>query len=157
MSLRERFEAKVDRSSGHGPRGVCHVWTGTKTRGGYGMIWRDGRMQLAHRVAWFLETGEWPTAKILHRCDNPPCVRFACLFEGTQAENVADCVAKGRARGGDARGERNGQAKLTADQVAAIRQASGTLREIGDHYGVSESAVSMIRSGKRWNSSVMSV
>jgi len=150
MNLRERFDAKVDRTPGHGPEGLCHVWTGTTTRGGYGMFWLNGRMQLAHRVARFLATGEWPAFKVLHSCDFPPCVREDHLFDGTQADNVADCVAKGRARGGSQPGESNAHAKLTAGQVDKIREATGTLRSIGERFGVSESAVSMIRSGQRW-------
>lgn len=149
MSLLERFNAKVNREPGHGPDGDCHAWTGTTTRG-YGMIWHDGRMHLAHRIAWLLRTGTWPTDKVLHTCDFPPCVRFDHLFEGTQADNVADCVAKGRARGGCLRGERNGQAKLTAEQVAVIRADTGTGRALAARFRVSEATVSMIRSGQSW-------
>ncbi len=33
---------------------------------------------------------------MLHRCDNPPCWRDDHLFLGTQPDNVADMVTKGR-------------------------------------------------------------
>ena len=81
---------------------------------------RRGETAYAHRMAWELEHGPIPgDLWVLHRCDNPPCVRLDHLFLGTHADNMADKVAKGRqARGDDhysrrhperlARGERHG-------------------------------------------------
>jgi hypothetical protein len=47
-------------------------------------------------------------AKVLHRCDNPPCIRPDHLFLGTQAENNKDRSLKGRTRTGtgDAHGSK---------------------------------------------------
>ncbi len=103
MTLAERFAAKIDRSPGHGPWGDCHVWTGKPDSHGYGRIWlggRSGKHHKAHRVAWILEHGEPPpeTPCVLHRCDNPPCVREDHLFLGTQTDNIADRDRKGRHR-----------------------------------------------------------
>lgn len=97
--LSERFEAQVDRTAGHGPNGDCHVWTGSLV-GRYGRIRLGGRRpyRLAHRVAWFLETGQWPTSQVHHTCDTPACVRFEHLWLGTQQDNLADMRAKGRDR-----------------------------------------------------------
>lgn len=33
---------------------------------------------------------------VLHKCDNPPCWNPDHLFEGTQSDNRADSIAKGR-------------------------------------------------------------
>jgi hypothetical protein len=50
-------------------------------------------MEKAHRVAW----GDVPeNMLVLHRCDNPPCVRRSHLFLGRHLENQQDKVAKGR-------------------------------------------------------------
>ena len=89
----------VDRMAKHTaarPNG-CQEWTGSHDRKGYGRIKANGKNQAAHRVAWELAFGAIPDGLfVLHRCDNPPCVKPAHLFLGTNAVNMADCVAKGR-------------------------------------------------------------
>ena len=95
---------------------------------------------------------------MLHRCDNPPCCNPDHLFLGTHTENVADMVAKGRHRGGMSpeqapRGERHWGAKLTNEQVAAIRampRQRGLQTRLARQYGVSDATISMILNGKAW-------
>jgi hypothetical protein len=38
---------------------------------------------------------------ICHHCDNPPCCDIDHLFLGTNADNMADKIAKGRHRNGN--------------------------------------------------------
>lgn len=150
-TLAERFEEKVDRSPGLGPGGDCHHWTATTVRG-YGWIGLGAaalRGAYAHRVAWFIATGEWPTLNVLHECDNPPCVNPAHLFLGTQADNVADMHEKGRASYGLLRGESNGNA-IPVDAVA-VCAASGTHREIAERFGLSRRTIGRIRNGEHWS------
>jgi hypothetical protein len=98
-----RFLAKVQQSSG------CWEWTAVKNRDGYGRLRVNGRMVLAHRVAYTFFIGEIPEGMvIMHLCNNPGCVNPVHLRIGTQAENIAYCIASGRR----AKGERNGAAKL---------------------------------------------
>ena len=73
----------------------CWVWTASLNVKGYGEI-RDDNVIAAHRVSWFLEHGKYPREQCLHKCDNRACVRPSHLFEGTNTDNVIDCVAKGR-------------------------------------------------------------
>lgn len=49
-----------------------------------------------------------------------------------------------------ARGEANKSAKLTAEQVLAIRGEVGTLQQIAERYGVSVFCVHAIKRRKRW-------
>jgi hypothetical protein len=78
----------------------CWEWSGSVTEKGYGQF-GDGRRPnnvRAHRFSWELANGPIPDGRIvLHSCDNPPCVNPAHLRLGSDAENTADMIAKGRA------------------------------------------------------------
>lgn len=117
---------------------------------GYGLIKRkDGTQLRAHRVAYELAYGEIPSGMfVCHRCDNPRCIRPSHLFLGSHAENMADMVIKGRS----ARmlGDSNGSAKLRTEAVVAIRASIGSYSRIARQYGVSPSAVGLIKRRERW-------
>lgn len=145
----DRFWAKVDQS------GECWVWTGALDNGGYGVFNVGAGMARAHRVAWVIETG--PLAEgttLLHRCDTRRCVRPKHLYLGTMRENVADMDARGRRGRGwhtKRRGERHQAAKLTDEQVAAVRvlRAAGwTQRRIGALLGLSHTYVGVLERGE---------
>lgn len=90
----ERFFNKVLRTAG------CWLWTGAaKGRNGYGHMNVAGAYVSAHRLSYELHIG--PIADglhIMHTCDNRRCVNPAHLVAGTQQDNNADMVAKGRHR-----------------------------------------------------------
>ena len=92
MNLGERFWGRmVGLPSG------CLEWTGGTTPDGYGKIKIDGVTVVAHRLAWTLTVGPIPEGMcVCHTCDNPPCCNVNHLWLGTNAENMADKMAKGR-------------------------------------------------------------
>lgn len=88
-AFRLEFWSRVRKGDG------CWEWLGSRCGGGYGGFFIHGRSYKAHRISLLLTTGEWPI-EVLHRCDNPPCVRPDHLLGGTHTDNMRDAVAKGR-------------------------------------------------------------
>lgn len=138
----QRFWSKV--STGHG----CWLWLGARhNRKGYGSFRVGGRCWLAHRVAYLFGVGPIPLGShVLHTCDNPSCVRPGHLYLGSNVENVADRVTRGRS----ARGSANGRSKVTPDQVVQIREDSRSSRVLAEEMGLSKTTILNIRSGKTW-------
>jgi hypothetical protein len=172
-SLADRFWSRVDKNGPvppHRPElGPCWAWTSTLSHF-YGAIGvgseTDGSNRTigAHVVAFFLAHGRWADPCALHACDNPPCVKAwddalgrAHIFEGTRADNSRDMAAKGRQimqRFPElVRGERNGRAILTGDQVRQIverHRAGETLTAIAATNLVSIETIYDITHGRSW-------
>lgn len=160
IPVESRFQAKVERTSD------CWLWHGTRDPHGYGILWVRGRNVRAHRLSWELHYGPVPAGmNVLHHCDNPTCVRPDHLFLGTHADNVADKVAKGRQASGERhgarrhrermpRGERNGNARLAADDVREIRRlyAVGTATQtaLAARFGVTQRVIWQIVHRLTW-------
>jgi DNA invertase Pin-like site-specific DNA recombinase len=87
---------------------------------------------------------------VCHRCDVPQCVNPDHLFLGTQADNMADMVRKGRAS--RLKGQRNGRAKINDDQAREVRDLlhlkAFSASEIARSYRVSTSTIGRIKSGE---------
>jgi len=145
-----RFWDKVDQRRPND----CWEWKASVTKSnGYGQFGIDRRTVGAHRVAYFLGTGEQPTGlHVLHQCDNKRCCNPAHLFLGTQQDNSDDYAAKGFGPnlGHDQVGQRNGNARLTENEVRAIRASDDIQRIIAARYGITQVMVSRIKLRKAW-------
>ena len=153
-TVEERFWEKVDKC---GPDD-CWEWIGAKTSAGYGSFGINQKTFQAQRVAWELVNGAIPGGEgyhgicICHHCDNRSCVNPAHLFLGTVTDNMQDMYAKGR--NNNARGEAQGGAKLTEQDVREIRlflKAGYAQKDIAFGYGVSGGAIYSISINKSWS------
>lgn len=133
-----------------GPWRGCWEWTGSCVNGYGRASLPDRRFAIVHRAVYEAIYGPIPDGLVVcHRCDNPPCYRPDHLFLGTQADNVADKIAKGR----EARGEQVGSAKLTAADVRTIRErvARGDrVVEIAATYNVDRDNIYRIARRETW-------
>lgn len=89
-----------------------------------------------------------PKAHAAHTDGDPSNNRPSNLRWATASENMQDAIGHGTAP----RADRHGMAKLTLDQVRAIkRDAVSTNMDLAKIYPVSHTAISRIRSGHRWS------
>lgn len=150
-----RFWAKVDKSGGEN---ACWLWTASRDQLGYGFFRMTAGefMWRAHRASWVLTNGEiLDGVLVCHVCDNPPCVNPKHLYLGDNQTNSNDRVIRNRSTRG--RPVHHGELslhKLTLDQVREIRfrYAAGRISQaaLGCEYNISQTQVSRIICGKRW-------
>lgn len=144
------FLGRIDTSGGPD---ACFPYTGRlKPPGpgmevGHGVYDHDGTWDYAHRYMWFLVHGVMPELDVLHTCDNPPCCNLRHLYLGTDLENARDREGRGRR---NVQGRRHPNAVLSDEQVLAIRDEPGSLKEVAAKYGIGWSMVSKIRNRVRW-------
>lgn len=156
------FWAKVDKSGGPD---ACWPWTASLKPNGYGNTTWGNRTWNAHRLAYTLATAPIPDgAVIMHTCDVRACCNPAHLRAGTNADNSADMVAKGRQAKGEThplvkhpdsrpRGERHGCAKLTEEQVKAARalvKDGHSLNSVARQFSVSRPSIKRLVVGETW-------
>lgn len=103
----------------------CHEWHGSRNSKGYGVIYFDGKLRLAHRAAWLAHHGGWPTKGLVvdHICNNPTCIRIEHLRELTNGQNIMRAHPRGDAALED---------KRARNRVAKARYRARLKRERGE-------------------------
>lgn len=152
LSLKDRFWKQVEKTES------CWLWVGTKTKAGYGKIQLNGKTLLAHRIAWYLEYGQYPEFNACHVCDNPSCVRVEHLYDATQKQNIADKLSKNRQKRfgplpGSQNSENHPQARLTWEQVRVIRELhklGKPVKEIAYDFSLSIGCVYDLLAHRTW-------
>ncbi len=129
----------------------CLLWPMKRDRDGYGRVWYEGKTVGAHRMAFLLTHGRWPS-NALHSCDNPPCFNPRHIGEGTTAVNQREKAERGRSL----KGEQQHDAKLTVDAVVLARieyasDASVGFSHLAEKYGVTPAAMRWAITGKTWS------
>lgn len=115
---------------------------------GYPAWDRNGKRLSIHRYMYQKYKGKiLKGIYVCHTCDNKGCINPTHLFLGTQKDNIQDALTKGRV----AHGENNGSSILTERQVLEIRDAKGTLKEIGKEYKTSYTNVRSIKRKQTWS------
>jgi hypothetical protein len=162
----DRYAEKIDV---RGPND-CWEWTAARFDKGYGAFRLGDKQVKAHRFGYELHVGPIPEGRyVCHTCDNPPCQNPRHWFLGSHADNAADRERKGRgghppagprtlaqkaaARRGRARGERDGNARLTEPQVLEIRAryAAGERQDrLAAEFGVTQVNISCVVRRKTW-------
>ena len=90
-SVEDRVYAHVRRE------GSCLIWTGAKSKDGYGKITTGPRKTArVHRFVWEQTFGPAKGFVLCHTCDTPLCINLDHLFLGSQRDNIQDSVRKGR-------------------------------------------------------------
>ena len=117
------------------------------------MVTINYRQIPAHRYGFKLAKGSiMPGMLIRHTCDNPPCQNPAHLLEGTHVDSMRDMDSRGRRVVVVPRlaGEDHPHARLTWQNVDAIRASNETCAALGPRYGVSAVMISRIKRGISW-------
>lgn len=94
---KDRAEKYLQKNSIPDANYGCVLWTGCQYPFGYGHACFNYKNMGAHKLSYLVRVG--PVKKdlcVLHKCDVPQCINPLHLFLGTKADNIFDCIGKGR-------------------------------------------------------------
>lgn len=120
------------------PETGCWNWNFQRDKDGYGMMWHDGKRHRAHRFYYEARYGKLPDGMVPdHLCRNTSCVNPDHMRALTISENS----------------RWKSSTKLDWEKVAGIRLLALqgiSQHEIARRYGIAQSQVHRIVTGKRW-------
>lgn len=137
----------VDRKGAH----ECWLWKSALTNDNYPRFGAEGKQWWAHRLAYEDRYGPipaWPEKVVMHLCNNPPCCNPEHLYLGTISNNMEHAGSLGNL---SRRGPKNGNSKLTLEQVEAIRADKRPSRAVAKDFGIEKTQVLRIRRREHWN------
>lgn len=134
----------------------CIIWSGCKDEFGYGKVRHNGKTRRIHKLVYCqskdIEYDDLPKGIVVrHTCDNPSCYNINHLIDGTQRDNVQDCIRRGRSRCN--KGVNNPRAVLNMELAESIREdykAGEVCRKLSTKYGVSLSTIYRVIKGVAW-------
>lgn len=151
-SKHEDLTRFIESAVAHKDGDHCLIWPFGRMASGYGqMTWR-GVKSYPHRVVCELAHGAPPDRnyQAAHDCGNGKhgCVNPHHLRWATAKENMADNIRHGKT----VRGHRAPTVKLTESDVLQIKKDLPTVSgiELAQRYGVSRSAIHLIKKGRNW-------
>lgn len=130
----------------------CVLWPYARDENGYGKLWYKGKNVKASRAMCLEAHGEPPTPEheAAHSCGkghlgciNPNHIRWATMLENEHDKLLHGTVA---------RGERNGHARLTEEDVREIRRLEGKVSrsELAARFRVSRGHIGDLQRRTRW-------
>lgn len=149
-----RFFDKVDIRENN----CCWEWKSCRSSSGYGEFYINGKNVSSHRFSYILSNGKIPSGLcVLHHCDNPGCVNPEHLFLGTQLDNMADMIKKGRKATNKIKNRKlNNSLQLMSSimdliityfrnkRIIKMRAGGMTHQDIADKVGLTKARVHMI-------------
>lgn len=147
--IADRFWPHVEKTA------TCWLWHGAKSKAGYGQIGIGQTVYYTHRISYEMAYGPIPNGLfVCHHCDVRSCVNPTHLFLGTVKDNAADMDAKGRRNNANhPYGEGHGMAKLTDNDVRAIRAAlavGAKKKSLARRFHVCRQTIRCIERGTTW-------
>lgn len=136
----------------------CRQWPYVSDKDGYPIQTIDNKTTRLTRYILSLKLGRDLAVGMmaLHTCDNPSCVEQEHLYEGTAADNMRDCVERGRHvchLPPPKIGEDHHSATLTREMIldARRRRADGqSVAHIARLNGVTARALYRALNGETW-------
>lgn len=132
---------------------TCWLWTAGQSGRGYGGYSINTIKFPAHVICWSFFNGRVPKGlNVCHSCDVKLCVNPNHLWVGTQKENIADCVSKGRFTVVRAHGVDHGRTKFTEEHVKTILVLGPLIpvKNIAKLFKVSKNAIYPILYRRNW-------